>query len=114
MKKRTYYPIRIGAAGFFFPYKIGRAEFMIRNMLLTIVTGIPLALCDMIAEQTQSILMYVLVLILILLIALFSLWYSVIPRIEDIGFRRKLAFLIFIPFVGPIFGLYLMLLPGKK
>jgi uncharacterized membrane protein YhaH (DUF805 family) len=99
--------------GFVFPSNIGRGEFLARNLGLGLVISLPLALLGGIAEQTQSALISIIYLILMTVFFLFGIWFSVIPRINDIGWSRKLAWLYLVPFVGLFFGLTLLVTPGK-
>ena len=104
---------RGGFVGFIFPSNIGRGEFLARNIGLALTSSLPLMFLGEIVEQSQSILLSLIYLVLIIAFTLFAIWFSTIPRINDLGWSRKLAWLIVIPGVGQIFGLALLVTPGK-
>ena len=104
---------RGGKLGLIFPASIGRAEFIARNIGLGILISLPLALLGGIAEQSQSIIVSLVYLILLIAFMLFGMWFSIIPRITDIGWSKKLAWISVVPFVGQLFGFILLITPGK-
>jgi uncharacterized membrane protein YhaH (DUF805 family) len=105
--------MRVGMSGFLFPPNIGRGEFLARNIGMALLISIPLALLGGIAEQSQNALLSLIYLILIAAFVLFGIWFSIIPRINDLGWSRKLAWLTIIPFVGQFVGLILLITPKK-
>jgi len=104
---------RRGFAGFLFPSNIGRGEFLARNIGMAFFLSLPLTFLGGIVENSQSILLSLIYLAFAIVSALFAIWFSIIPRINDIGWSRKLAWLSIIPFVGLFFGLTLLVTPGK-
>ena len=104
---------RGGISGLIFPASIGRAEFVARNIGLSILISLPLALLGGITEQSESGILLLIYMLLAFMFFLFGLWFSIIPRITDVGWSKKLAWLTIIPVVGQIFGLALLITPGK-
>lgn len=105
--------MRIGVSGFLFPPNIGRGEYLARNLGLTLIAIVPLALMDSISAQLDNAIISLINLVLIIVIALFGIWFAVIPRINDLGWNKKLAWLMFIPFAGQLFGFVLLITPKK-
>jgi hypothetical protein len=98
---------RYSTGNFLFPSHIGRMEYIARNIGLTVIS-LPMKL---IAEKSENLFVLLLCLVLLITICIAGLWISIIPRIRDIGWNPKLAWLMLIPGVNIIFGISLAATP---
>jgi len=91
-----------------FPDRIARMEFLFRNFILNLLLLPCVALLN--TDEVTGIL---------ILIAFcfgataFFVWYSVIPRLRDLGWSPKLAWFACVPGLNALLSILLVLTPGK-
>jgi hypothetical protein len=102
-----------GAAALLFPYSIGRTEYFIRSIFYTLLTYLPLAFIAAAVEASGSALSAILYLFLLIGQLAGVIWIAVIPRMRDMGWLARAAWLTLIPGFNIIIGVMLLFKPGK-
>jgi len=109
-RKRDYgKKYRVGVLGFIFPYTIGRGEYFARTAVVNLLF-VPVKL---IVEKSDNVLVLLICLVIGVTWLVASFWISIIPRIRDLDWNTKLTWLCFIPGINIIFGMALLVTPGK-
>ena len=100
---------QLNSGSFLFPNRIGRLEYFARALVLGLVT----ALLSTLLEHTENLFLQLFLAILTLAIIVASFWIYLIPRMRDLGWKTKLAWLALIPGINIFMGLGLLFLPAK-
>jgi len=106
-EQRNYKRFETGS--FVFPARIGRMEYFLRNLGLGLVM-IPF---ELIMTNSSNGALSFISFILFTTLFVFGLWFSVFPRLRDVNWNSKLAWLVLIPGVNIIFAISLFATPGK-
>jgi len=98
-----------GSGNIVFPYAIGRIEYVLRNVVLLMIFLPP----KMIAEKLDNPILILTCAVLLFAGLIAAFWFQIIPRLRDLGWNTKLAWLMLILGVNVIMGIGLFALPGK-
>ena len=100
---------RIESGNFLCPSRIGRIEYFLRNIGL----GLVMTPFELIMDKSSNATMSFVCFIVFISLCIFWLWFALFPRIRDVGWSKKLAWLMLIPGINIIFGVSLFATPGK-
>jgi len=109
MNNRSTLQNRLSAGSFLFPHRIHRIEYLVRGTVLGVLMGISSTLMN----YTDNVVVSLVSAILTLALMIISFWIYLIPRVRDVGWNTKLAWLILIPGVNVFMGIGLLFLPPK-
>ncbi len=109
MKNRPNLYNRLNSGSVVFPYRIGRIDYFLRGLALGLLMAFP----SIIAEHTETVILQLLFSVLTLLIFIASFWIYVIPRMRDLGWNPKLAWLMIVPGVNIVMAIGLLFMPPK-
>lgn len=109
MASRTDMCKKYGSGNIVFPYTIGRIEYVLRNVVLAVIF-LP---AQFVAEKSDNPILLALCVAFLILGVLAGFWFQIIPRIRDLGWNTKLAWLMLVPGVNVVMGFGLFFLPGK-
>ncbi|MEI8205241.1 MAG: DUF805 domain-containing protein [Kiritimatiellales bacterium] len=94
---------------FLCPSRIGRVEYFLRNIGL----GLIMTPFELIMEKSDNAAVSFVSFLIFVSLLVFGFWFSLLPRIRDVGWNQKLAWLMLIPGINIIFGVSLFATPGK-
>lgn len=100
---------------FFFPDRIARVEFIIRSVVLNIVFAFLFNPVEAaVYAGTASVPVFIYGLIIVVSYLGLSIVSIVLPRLRDLRWNPKWAWLMLVPVANIVLGLQLVLTPGKS
>ena len=109
MKNTSNLYNRLNSGSFVFPYRIGRLEYFLRGLGLGVLMAFP----SILSESIENVILQLVFSILTLSIVIASFWIYIIPRMRDLGWNPKLAWLMIVPGVNIVMGIGLLFMPPK-
>jgi uncharacterized membrane protein YhaH (DUF805 family) len=109
MTSRSNIYKQLNSGNLLFPYRIGRVEYFVRGLILGLLVAFPSTLAD----RTENPFLLLFCGVLLLVIGVAAFWIQIIPRMRDLKWNTKLAWLMLVPGVNIIMGVGLLFMPPK-